>query len=173
MITRKQFPSLLAPYCVAREVSAGAVVFRVLPNDVRQFLLLQYRAGHWEFPRGHMQKGETETEAALREIREETGLANVRLVPGVRATTQFSYLARGAEYQSRKNAKVCAVVWKRVIFFAAEVAVDADVQISDEHIDYLWADYTQAIATLTFRNARGALSTIVRDLDQKSRTAAV
>ncbi len=169
MILRSQFPSALAPYCVAREISAGAVLFRVLQNDVRQFLLLQYRAGHWEFPRGHMEAGETEHDAALREIREETGLVDVRIVPDIRTTMQFSYVARGEEYRKRKNDNACAVVWKRVIFLAAEVAPDAMVQLSHEHSDYMWADYAHAMDTLTFRNARGVLSNIVRDLEKHQR----
>lgn len=165
MITRIQFPSVCAPYCVARETSAGAVVFRVSPRGTRQFLLLQYRAGHWEFPRGHIEKGETEEQAARREIREETGLTDVRMVSGVRATMQFGYVARGEEYRSRKREKACAAVWKRVIFLAAQVPADVVVRISHEHTDYRWADYGQAMDTLTFRNARGVLSRIVRDLD--------
>ncbi len=167
MTVRTQFPSLFAPYCVAREVSAGAVVFRTSPRGDRQFLLLQYRAGHWEFPRGHMEVGETEQETALREICEETGITDVRIFSGIRTTMQFSYVARGEEYRKRKNDKACAVVWKRVIFLAAEVPMDAAVRISHEHITYRWVNYEHAMNMLTFRNARGVLSRIVRDLAKK------
>lgn len=171
MIQRTQFPSILAPYCVACETSAGAVVFRVLPDDTRQFLLLRYRAGHWEFPRGHMEVGETETETALREVREETGLTDVAIVSGVRATMRFSYVARDEEYRRRKKDRVCAVVCKRVIFLAGEVSAHARVRLSHEHSDYLWADYRLAMDTLTFRNARRVLSRIAADL-HRSRAVA-
>ena len=38
------------------------------------FLLIQQKAGHYGFPKGHVEKNETEVETAIREIKEETGL---------------------------------------------------------------------------------------------------
>ena len=39
--------------------------------------------GHWDFPKGHIDDGETEIQTALRELEEETGIANVDLVEGL------------------------------------------------------------------------------------------
>lgn len=73
--------------------SCGAVVLRRQDDQV---LLIQYYDGHWSFPKGRMESGETERETALREVREETGLA-VRLLPGFRAETVSIKRSAGAK----------------------------------------------------------------------------
>ncbi|MHB9144362.1 MAG: NUDIX hydrolase [Symbiobacteriia bacterium] len=55
-----------------REVSAGGIVFKTARPT--QLLLILDRYGHWTLPKGHVEPGETVEEAALREIREETGI---------------------------------------------------------------------------------------------------
>lgn len=52
-------------------VSAGGVVV----NSRGEVLLVSERGGFWTFPKGHLQEGEGPYEAAVREIREETGLS--------------------------------------------------------------------------------------------------
>ena len=46
------------------EVSAGGVVF--YRGDALVYLLLYYPAGHWDFPKGNVEPGETPEKAALR-----------------------------------------------------------------------------------------------------------
>ena len=64
------------------EVSCGAVVY-TRRNGQLLFLLIQSLKGIWGFPKGHMEAGETETQTALREVLEETGV-QVRLMPEFR-----------------------------------------------------------------------------------------
>jgi 8-oxo-dGTP pyrophosphatase MutT (NUDIX family) len=69
---------------VKRAHSAGGVVFRRVSvdasaSDVR-ILLLQHEAGKWMLPKGTIEAGETPEAVALREVAEETGLHNVRIV---------------------------------------------------------------------------------------------
>lgn len=56
-----------------REKSCGAVVVREDAGQ-KEILLIRHNAGHWAFPKGHMEEGETEVQTASREIQEETGL---------------------------------------------------------------------------------------------------
>ncbi len=67
-----------------RAHSAGGVVFRRFPPDASgapvQILLLQHEAGKWMLPKGTIEAGETPEAVALREVAEETGLHNVRIV---------------------------------------------------------------------------------------------
>ena len=52
------------------ETSAGAVVFRDdSVRKARTFLVLHYPAGHWDFPKGAVEKGETEEQAARRSLK--------------------------------------------------------------------------------------------------------
>mgnify|MGYP003311520550 CR=1 FL=1 len=46
-------------------------------QEQREYLVLMQTNGSWSFPKGHMEPGETETETALRELREETSLTVV------------------------------------------------------------------------------------------------
>ena len=55
------------------EKSCGALVFRRASQGL-EVLLLKHRAGHWDFPKGHVEAGESEQETALREVLEESGL---------------------------------------------------------------------------------------------------
>lgn len=54
--------------------AAGGLVF----NDKGQILLI-FRRGFWDLPKGKVDKGESKTETALREVREETGLQELNL----------------------------------------------------------------------------------------------
>ena len=56
------------------EKSCGAVVFREKDYKKQILLIRHVNGGHWAFPKGHVEKGETEEQTALREILEETGL---------------------------------------------------------------------------------------------------
>ena len=56
------------------EHSSGAVLFRIRGRHP-ETLLVQSARGEWGFPKGHLEEGETTVEAAVREIREETGLS--------------------------------------------------------------------------------------------------
>jgi ADP-ribose pyrophosphatase len=66
------------------ERSAGGVVYYDAGGDGPVYLLMSNRKGYWEFPKGHVDQGETEEEAAIREVREETGLNDVKIVSGSR-----------------------------------------------------------------------------------------
>jgi 8-oxo-dGTP pyrophosphatase MutT (NUDIX family) len=55
-------------------VAAGGLVV----NSENEILLM-HRLGHWDLPKGKMEKGETEQVSAVREVQEETGIKEVRL----------------------------------------------------------------------------------------------
>ena len=55
-------------------VAAGGLVVNA-ENEI----LLMHRLGHWDLPKGKMEKGETEQVSAVREVQEETGITEVRL----------------------------------------------------------------------------------------------
>lgn len=62
---------------IVPELGSGGVI--VGPGGRRILLLHEHREDRWEYPKGHVDPGESLTEAALREIREETGLNRVVL----------------------------------------------------------------------------------------------
>jgi len=54
--------------------AAGGVV----QNEMKEVLMI-YRKGFWDFPKGKIEKYESPNEAAIREVKEETGLKQVRI----------------------------------------------------------------------------------------------
>lgn len=156
MINRKQFPHVFAPYCIAFETSVGAVVFRV-KDGKRQYLVIKYRNGHWEFPRGKMEDNETEHETMAREICEETGIAHVDIIPDFREVMRFSYMAHGHERSERIKDDACIFVRKKAIFYLVQ-APKYCVQLSHEHQNYAWVAFRDALDLLTFDNAKNIIT---------------
>jgi 8-oxo-dGTP pyrophosphatase MutT (NUDIX family) len=58
-----------------RKLAAGAVVFRRTAGGVRLLVLRAYK--NWDFPKGMVEAGESELDAARRECAEETGLTEL------------------------------------------------------------------------------------------------
>ena len=65
---------------VVRETTSGGVVFRRNPKTKQlEILLIQDAKNRWTIPKGHVEEGEEPKETAEREIREETGLQQMRV----------------------------------------------------------------------------------------------
>jgi bis(5'-nucleosidyl)-tetraphosphatase len=126
-----------------QEFSAGVVVFRK-ENSRRIYLLLHYEEGHWDFPKGHIEKGESEEQAARRECVEETGIKELSLIPGFKEKIEYFYKRDGKTFH------------KQVVFLLAETEIQ-DVKISWEHVGFEWLPYDKALVRLTFRNAKEVL----------------
>lgn len=157
MSIEKKILGPFAPWCLAMEVSVGAIIFRRMRGGGVQYLMIQYRHGHWEFPRGHMEEGETELETMVREVREETGITDVAVVRGFREQMSFSYTAKGSERAERVAAGRCVFIYKKVYFYLAETTA-SQITISEEHKNYAWLPFEAALAKLTFDNGKRILT---------------
>lgn len=125
------------------ERSAGIIIFRQL-GEGREYLLLHYPGGHIDFPKGHMEKDETERETALRELKEETGLEKITWIEGYREKIHYDY-HRGENLMS-----------KDVIFFLARTT-QKKITISFEHRGSFWLPYQEAVDKLSFASAKDLL----------------
>lgn len=118
--------------------SGGIVVFRGL--DAPLFLLLQHEGGkHWDVPKGHVEKGETLEETALREIMEESGIPKESLT----VLAKLKHVNRYSFFHNRSR------IEKEVHLFLVESSTD-QVTLSNEHINYGWFEECDINAQLTF-----------------------
>ena len=122
------------------EKSCGAIVFSE-ESGGRRYLILHYEEGHWDFPKGHVEKGETEEQTARREAFEETGIRELEFVPGFRKSISYAFKRKGES------------VPKEVVFFLAKTSAK-EVNLSDEHTGYMWLPYSQAEKKVTYENAK-------------------
>lgn len=65
---------------VVREPTSGGIVFRRNPKGDLEILLIQDAKDRWTIPKGHIEEGEAAKDTAEREIREETGLQEMRVL---------------------------------------------------------------------------------------------
>lgn len=101
--------------------------------------------GTWQMVSGHIEPGETAYEAAYRELLEETGLKPLHFY-------QASYVNRF--YLAVTDQIILSPV------FAAEVPADADVVLSEEHTDFVWVPYDQALERYPWPGQRKSLAVI-------------
>ena len=125
------------------EKSCGGLIYREHDGET-QLLLLKHRCGgHWSFPKGHMEAGETEMETALREIREETGL---------RVFLRESF-REAVEYSPKPNVK------KQVIYFIGFTLNEAALRPQEEEVSELqWMEIHKAYDAVTFRNDKNLIT---------------
>jgi bis(5'-nucleosidyl)-tetraphosphatase len=128
---------------VIREKSCGAVVL-MKKEDQTKYLLLNYAAGHWDFVKGNVEPNETEKETVLRELKEETAIVEATFIDGFKETIAYFYRRQGL------------TVHKEVVFFIIETHTEK-VEISFEHVGYVWLDYKHAMEKLNFKNAKDVL----------------
>lgn len=139
---------------VVWEVSVGAVIFRE-ENGRRLYLLLHYPSGHLDFVKGHIESGETEEETLRRETEEEAGIRDLHIIRK-RMNIRYFYSAKGNERARRLKHGRGIWIFKRVHFYPAKTTT-ITVNISHEHTGFVWLPYEEALAKVTFENARSVL----------------
>ena len=134
-----------------KEKSCGALVYRI-KNGELELLLLKHRfGGHWSFPKGHVEEGETEVETALREVHEETGLT-IQLEDGFR---------QSVEYYPRPNIR------KHVVYFLGYADDDRTRRQEEEISEIRWVPLKSAHREVTFRNDKNLINHAKKFLRRK------
>jgi 8-oxo-dGTP pyrophosphatase MutT (NUDIX family) len=110
--------------------SCGVFIVRHQPRT--QFLLMKHPS-RWDIPKGHVDKGETDRQCALRELWEETGIS----ADDIRIDESFLY---ETEYKVRSK-RTKGQLWdKTLVVFLAELIRDAKIKCT-EHDSYEWFDW--------------------------------
>lgn len=129
-----------------REKSCGIVVF----NDDK-VLLVFHNLGHYGIPKGHVEKGETEEETAVREVKEETN-CDAKIIPGFREVITYS---------PKPN------VMKDVVFFVGE-ALTTDLKPQEEETsDVFFINKSESLKTITHKEEREVLEKAIKFMEER------
>ncbi len=132
---------------VEKEKSCGAIVI----NKNNKILLVHHNAGHWDFPKGHIENRETEEQTAIREVKEETNI-DIIINNKYRYTTSYS---------PKEN------VMKEVVYFLAQnIDEDKNPQL-EEVSEVKWFTFEEAMNTITYENSKEILNKLKRDIEEE------
>jgi 8-oxo-dGTP pyrophosphatase MutT (NUDIX family) len=139
--------------------SVGIIPIYVQTNGTRLFCIVHHAAGHWAFPKGHANDGESSEQTARRELREETGVDAIELDTARIFTETYSFEKDGIHYD------------KHVTYFIGyadsimHTTLDA---FTCEIRELIWLPYEQAREQLTYAEARALLDEVHTYLELKS-----
>lgn len=125
---------------IKRVFSAGGIVLK-REDSIVKILVTQHSGHHgWDFPKGHLETGETSERAALREVEEETGV-RAKILEKV-GQTQYFYF--------EGNQKV----FKTVTFFLMDYIDEGEATTAFEVSDKVWLPVGKVSEKLTFKDTK-------------------
>ena len=122
------------------EISAGAITYTIIDDEI-YFLVTKDFHNNYGFPKGHIEEGETEIEAATREIKEEVGLD----------------VTIDEDFRHELNYVMPNGIDKKSIYYLASYKDQTPVKQEEEVQEILLLNYEEAIKTLTFENMKDVL----------------
>ncbi len=120
------------------EKSCGALVFRKYHGNTELLLIKHANGGHWSFPKGHVEPGETEEETATREVKEETGIDII-------IDTSFREVV---SYSPKKDTQ------KDVVYFLAFAKNYNFIPQEEEISEIKWVEISRVHTILSYDNDR-------------------
>ena len=131
------------------------------------FLLIQHQAGHWAFPKGHADPGESALETAKRELEEETGIRDYEVLEEPSFVEYYSFVQEGnpSFVKHYSLAKEGELIEKSVTYFVAFVNSREVVLQAEEVQNSAWIAFDEAINLITFDGNRGILREVKAYLD--------
>jgi len=127
--------------------SFGIIPLRKIGDEWEVFLIQHKNGLHWGFPKGHQNHLESEVEAAIRELKEETGLHVESLLSDEPFIDSYQFIKDGVH------------IFKTVSYFLYVVSGDVHLQ-TEEIISGNWYEFNQARSILTFDESKKILDCV-------------
>jgi len=126
-----------------QETSAGAIIYTVKNGGILFLLVYSAKNSQWGFPKGHIEKGETEIQAAKREIFEETGISELEFAGNFKCTD--SYRTKGVLPHT-----LGSIITKNVIYYLCRTQSDFVDRNNGEIEKCGWFDFESAQKVLKY-----------------------
>lgn len=131
---------------VKKEKSCGCIIV-----EKGKVLLVKQTKGHWGFPKGHVEKGETEQETAIREVKEETNI-DVEIISDIKYSQKY-ITDKGNE--------------KEVVYFLAK-NIGGEIKNQECEVqDIKWIVLEEAIEKITYENTKELFRRVLKDINNK------
>jgi 8-oxo-dGTP diphosphatase len=139
---------------VEREISSGGVVIKNSIAGIK-VLLIKDPYEKWTWPKGKLNKGETSLDAAIREIREETGLVNIKEVSKVGSTNYFY----------KRDGKL---IYKTVYVYLFKSTGEENLVIQKAEIeDGEWVSKEEALSRVGYKGAKSIIKRAIADFKRR------
>ena len=122
------------------EISAGAIIYTIINKEINYLLIKDFH-GNFGFPKGHLEKDETEIEAAIREIKEEVG---IDIILDTNFRKELNYIMPNG-------------IAKKSVYYLGFYKDQKVIKQLEEVDETLLLPFSKAIDTLTFGNMKEAL----------------
>ena len=122
------------------EYCGGAVLYTEINNTINYVLVVEID-GHCGFPKGHIELGETEIQAALREVKEETGIT-ANILDGFLIKIEYAM----------KNGNI-----KQTTYFCAKYENQTIKYDEHELLGVKLLPFDEALLSLSYQNVKDVL----------------
>lgn len=128
--------------------ACGGVVYRIMSGRIQ--VLVIYRRGYWDLPKGKREDGESITMCAVREVSEEVGIPIPMIVSNLGSTTH-TYTFEGTQ------------IHKETFWFSMITqSTDFSPQHEEDIEQVQWMDLDEAIKRVGFQNLKTVLNRFSR-----------